>query len=73
MNGYFDALNIGNATIISKYAQLMNFNPLRAKISRLPNIRRCDHSWASWMVNTKEEDATNNHIILFIKASCFLY
>merc|ERR1711862_755127 len=41
----------------------------RSKIIDLPNVGRCDHSYAYWMKRMKKEDATDNHIVLFFKAS----
>lgn len=73
MNEYFKDLRIGHVTIISKCIEpIKGFNPPGATISRMSNTGRCDHSYASWMANMKE-DATDNHIVLFIKASRYLY
>ena len=74
MNTYFKDLGIQNVTIVSKCVDpIVGFNPTGASIIRLPNVGRCDHSYAHWMANMKAEDATDDHIILFIKASRFLY
>jgi len=74
MNAYFKDLNIQNVIIISKCLEEMNgFNPPGAKILRERNVGRRDHSYARWMADMKEEDATENHIVLFIKASRILY
>ena len=63
-----------NVTIISKCIEpIKGFNPPGATIWRLSNTGRCDHSYASWMENMKKEDATDSHIVLFVKASRDLY
>jgi len=74
MNEYFNGLDMQDVTIISKCNEEVTGNPFAgAEIVRLPNVGRCDHSHATWMLNMKEEDAAGNHIVLFIKASRLLY
>jgi len=74
MNAYFAGLGIQNVTIISKCIEpIIGFNPPQAVIERLPNVGRCDHAYATWMANMTKEDATENHIVIFMKGSRVLY
>jgi len=59
-----------HVTIYSKCnTTLHGYFPHKAKIVSMPNIGRCDHSYAHWMSNMEEKDATENHYVLFYKAS----
>ena len=60
---------IENVTIYSKCDFPIQHAPPGSKIISMPNYGRCDHSYANWMIQMKEEDATENHIVLFLKAS----
>jgi len=60
-----------NITIYSKCNVTINgYYPPGSVIKQLPNVGRCDHTYAHWMANNlKEEDATDNHLVIFLKAS----
>lgn len=74
MNEYLKDFQIQDVIIYSKCnATIEGYSHPKSKIIRLPNTGRCDHSYAHWMRQMKETDATNNHIVLFIKASRNLY
>jgi len=74
MNEYLKDFQIRDVVIYSKCnSTIEGYSHPKSKIIRLPNIGRCDHSYAHWMRQMKEQDATNNHIVLFIKASRNLY
>merc|ERR1719203_944917 len=61
--------DIQNVTIYSKCNSTINgYLPPGSKILQMPNHGRCDHSYAHWMSNMKE-DATENHVVMFLKAS----
>ena len=61
--------DIKDITIYSKCGSPIDYAPPGSKVITLPNYGRCDHSYAHWMIHMKEEDATDNHIVLFLKAS----
>lgn len=82
MTNYTQNLSITNITIYSKCGKKINgYKPSISNIIRMPNIGRCDHSYAHYMKNyLKQSDDNNaitdndnsdenNHIVLFIKAS----
>lgn len=67
-------LNIQNVYIYSKCdSPVTSYQNPNAVVIRQPNIGRCDHSYAHWMAGMKEEDNTDNHVVLFFKASRDLY
>ena len=58
-----------DVTIISKCGSPINYSPPNSNIITLHNYGRCDHSYALWMMRMNREDATENHLVLFLKAS----
>lgn len=76
MHNYIKDLPILNVTIYSKCnSTIEGYDHAidQSTIIRLPNVGRCDHSYAHWMRQIEKEDATDDHIVLFIKASRDLY
>merc|ERR1712151_50604 len=70
MKDFLKSYEMQNVTIYSKCNSTIDgYTPPGSKLIQMPNIGRCDHSNANWMANMIEEDATDNHIVLFIKAS----
>jgi len=65
----FLTFDIKDVTIYSKCGSPINNAPPGSKIIKMPNYGRCDHSYANWMLHMEEKDATDNHIVLFLKAS----
>lgn len=75
MQKYFKDIPLQNVFIYSKCNnETIGYTPPGAITIRLPNVGRCDHSYAHWMANyMKKEEAVENHIVLFFKASRYLY
>jgi len=70
MQSLLEGFEINDVTIYSKCNVAINgYVPPGAKVIELPNYGRCDHSYAHFMTNMKEEDNTDNHYVLFLKAS----
>jgi len=73
MKKSFGDLPIQSITIYSKCnSPMKNYIPPGAKIVNLPNVGRNDQTYAHWMKRIKREDASENHLVLFFKASRFL-
>ena len=63
---------MSNVAIYSKcdsYIEGYNHTIIQSTIIRLPSVGRCDHSYAHWMKQMGNEDATDDHVVLFIKVS----
>ena len=74
MQDYLKDFPIKNITIYSKCnATLQYAIASGSNIIRLPNVGRCDHSYAHWMKNMDPTHAKNNNLVLFFKASRYLY
>ena len=65
----FLTYEIENVILYSKCGSSIKNAPPGSKIIKMPNYGRCDHSYAHWMANMKQKDATENHFVLFLKAS----
>ncbi len=63
-----DFSSFGNVTILSKCQQPVVGAPTTATIVRLPNVGRCDHTYAHYMADyTKEEHhPQKNRLVLFL-------
>jgi len=42
-------------------------------VVNMTNVGRCDHTYAHWMSRMEPKDASDNHLVLFFKASRYLY
>jgi len=77
----FQGFKISNVTIYSKCNVPFtgNYTLPQAKVIRLPNVGRNDHSYAHFMAkfdsetNKTEIKRNDNHYILFMKASKFIH
>ncbi|CAE7030007.1 TBL8 [Symbiodinium natans] len=66
----FVTRNVSNVTIISKCNQTVEGAPPQARIVRLGNVGRCDHSYAHWLAQLQDRvpsDRQGSDLILFIK------
>lgn len=63
--------DLQNVTIYSKCNSTINgYTPPGSEIIQLPNYGRCDHTYAHWgATRLGIEDATENHFVIFLKAS----
>ncbi|CAJ1931283.1 unnamed protein product [Cylindrotheca closterium] len=71
--------SISNITIISKCDQPVVGAPSNAKIMRLRNVGRCDHTYAHFIAenynrfveeeDSEDEDGNNSHFVIFLKDS----
>merc|ERR1711862_279930 len=86
MQEYFDRIynlkniKIQNTFIYSKCVPknkshaIEGYTPPGSTIFKLPNVGRCDHNIAHFMSRMNEEDAADdNHYVIFLKASRYLY
>ena len=72
MKEFLRSYKIRDVIIYSKCKSPINsYSPhaFTSETRQLPNYGRCDHSYAHWMANMKEEDASENHLVIFLKAS----
>lgn len=67
--GFTKGFVINDLTIISKCNATIEGAP-GAKVVRLPNVGRCDHSYAHWMnefSNRIENEDDGKHVVVFLK------
>lgn len=70
---FLTSFKFRNVTIISKCNQPVIGAPSTAKIIQLPNVGRCDHSYAHYMANYQQQDYylansdNKTRVVLFLK------
>ena len=72
MRQYINELKvpIRDVTIYTKCNNTINgYTPPSSKIVNMPNVGRCDHTYANWMANMDENNFNDDDLILFIKGS----
>ena len=75
MQEYLKNIPIKKVTVYSKCNTTVQVYtlPLESKIIHMPNLGRCDHSYAHWMKNMDQQYVDDNHLVLLLKASRYLY
>ena len=70
MEEFLGKTEIEDVVIYSKCNYVFNgYTHPGSKILEQPNYGRCDHPYSHWMARMKEEAATDNHLVLFLKGS----
>ena len=66
MKKYLKDITIQKSFIFTKCnSPPSGYTPPNSEVTRLPNIGRCDHTYARWMNQLEEKDAIDDHIVLF--------
>lgn len=68
LHDYVTSFNIYRIDIISKCNKPVTGAPISAKIVKIKNVGRCDHSYAYWMSTIKEHvSLQSNDVAVFLK------